>query len=213
MKGLMVKDLRLLLQRKSFFALLIIAAAALGMTDSGTSFLIMYFTIVMSVFVSSTVTYDEYDNCYPFLFTLPVTRKIYAQEKYLFGIVLGLAADIIATCIAVAVTLARGEQITADIFESTVMAVPVFLLVNAVSLPFTLKYGVEKSRTGMMAAGGIVLAAGLFAFKDDGAVLDRIEAVISENAVTVSVIVYAAVIVIEIISYFTGIRIMEKKEL
>lgn len=213
MKGLMVKDLRLLLQRKSFFALLIIAAAALGMTDSGTSFLIMYFTIVMSVFVSSTVTYDEYDNCYPFLFTLPVTRKIYAQEKYLFGIVLGLAADIIATCIAVAVTLARGEQITADIFESTVMAVPVFLLVNAVSLPFTLKYGVEKSRTGMMAAGGIVLAAGFFAFKDDGAVLDRIEAVISENAVTVSVIVYAAVIVIEIISYFAGIRIMEKKEL
>lgn len=213
MKGLMVKDLRLLLQRKSFFALLIIAAAALGMTDSGTSFLIMYFTIVMSVFVSSTVTYDEYDNCYPFLFTLPVTRKIYAQEKYLFGIVLGLAADIIATCIAVAVTLARGEQITADIFESTVMAVPVFLLVNAVSLPLKLKYGVEKSRTGMMAAGGIVLAAGLFAFKDDGAVLDRIEAVISENAVTVSVIVYAAVIVIEIISYFAGIRIMEKKEL
>jgi len=213
MKGLMVKDLRLLLQRKSFFALLIIAAAALGMTDSGTSFLIMYFTIVMSVFVSSTVTYDEYDNCYPFLFTLPVTRKIYAQEKYLFGIVLGLAADIIATCIAVAVTLARGEQITADIFESTVMAVPVFLLVNAVSLPLKLKYGVEKSRTGMMAAGGIVLAASLFAFKDDGAVLDRIEAVISENAVTVSVIVYAAVIVIEIISYFAGIRIMEKKEL
>lgn len=213
MKGLMVKDLRLLLQRKSFFALLIIAAAALGMTDSGTSFLIMYFTIVMSVFVSSTVTYDEYDNCYPFLFTLPVTRKIYAQEKYLFGIVLGLAADIIATCIAVAVTLARGEQITADIFESTVMAVPVFLLVNAVSLPLKLKYGVEKSRTGMMAAGGIVLAAGLFAFKDDGAVLDRIEAVISENAVTVSVIVYAAVIVVEIISYFAGIRIMEKKEL
>ncbi len=213
MRGLMVKDLRLLLQRKSFFALLIIAAAALGMTDSGTSFLIMYFTIIMSVFVSSTVTYDEYDNCYPFLFTLPVTRKIYAQEKYLFGIIMGLAADIIATGIAVAVTLARGEQITSEIFENTVMVIPVFILVNAVSLPFTLKYGVEKSRIGMMAAGGIALAAGLFAFKDDGTVLDRIEAVISENAVTAAVIFFAAVIVLEIISYFAGIRIMEKKEL
>ena len=46
MKGLLVKDFRLFSQRKMFFILLLICAAALGTTDSGSVFTIAYFTMI-----------------------------------------------------------------------------------------------------------------------------------------------------------------------
>lgn len=36
------------------------------------------------MFTATTISYDGFDNCYLFLMTLPVTRKKYVNEKYLF---------------------------------------------------------------------------------------------------------------------------------
>ena len=59
MKGLLVKDFRLFFQRKMFFILLLICAAALGTTDSGSVFTIAYFTMVTAIFTTSTVSYVD----------------------------------------------------------------------------------------------------------------------------------------------------------
>ena len=41
-----------------------------------------YVTFIFTLFTVSTISYDEYDNGYPFLFTLPITRRQYVNEKY-----------------------------------------------------------------------------------------------------------------------------------
>lgn len=213
MKGLLVKDLRLFTQRKSFFIILIAALFIIGTTDSSAAFLISYFTIVLSVFVSSSVTYDEHDNCYPFLFSLPVTRKNYAQEKYLFGLLMGLAGDLFATLFAVLISLFKKEPLSAELFEYSLTIIPFFLLFNAVTLPITLKFGVEKSRIGMLAAGGIIVGLSLLITENDSDMFSNIFAFITAHKTIVSVGFFALAVILDVLSYMLSIRIMKKKEM
>ena len=93
MKGLLIKDFRLLKNQKNFFILVFVMAVFLTITggdeSSPATFVLPYVGFVCSFFVLSTISYDEYDNGNAFLFTLPFDRKIYALEKYIFGIVTG----------------------------------------------------------------------------------------------------------------------------
>ena len=93
MKGLLIKDLRLMLQQKRFFLILFFIAIVLNFNSDGGTFVVAYLTFLCSSFVLSTITYDEYENGYLFLMTLPVSKKTFATEKYVFGLLLGSCAD------------------------------------------------------------------------------------------------------------------------
>ena len=84
MRGLLVKDLRQILQQKKFLVIMLLLAFFLNMNTDG-SFVFGYLTFVGAFLVLNTLSYDEYDNTLPFIFTLPVERKTYAIEKYEIG--------------------------------------------------------------------------------------------------------------------------------
>ena len=88
MKGMLIKDFRILkYQGKTLFLMLLVVAVLMNLiTDVGPTFIVGYITIIFSLFTVTTVSYDEFDNCYLFLMTLPVTRKNYVNEKYLFAL-------------------------------------------------------------------------------------------------------------------------------
>ena len=74
MKGLFVKDLKLMMLQKNF--LLLILAIVIGMmifTDD-VIFLLGFLSFIVSLFTVSTISYDDFDNGNAFLFTLPITR-------------------------------------------------------------------------------------------------------------------------------------------
>ena len=83
MKGLLIKDIRLMKgQSTILLALLILVAVFTGVvSDVSPSFVVAYITIFLSIFVASTISYDEYDHGYLFLMTLPITRNKYVNEK------------------------------------------------------------------------------------------------------------------------------------
>ena len=87
MKGMLIKDLRLLKnQGKTLLLMLFVVAIFMNfITDVGPSFIVGYITIIFSLFTATTISYDEFDNCYLFLMTLPITRKKYVNEKYVFA--------------------------------------------------------------------------------------------------------------------------------
>ncbi len=94
MKGLFIKDLILLRnQWKTFIAFIGLGFfMAMSMKDNAG---VIYMAMVISMFSISTLGYDEFDNGFRFLFTLPVSRKAYVREKYLFFIlclVIGIVA-------------------------------------------------------------------------------------------------------------------------
>ena len=89
MKGLLIKDFKLLQGQKNFFITIIAIAGIMAIFMEDASFIIGYMTFVGSLFTLSTISYDEFDNGNAFLFSLPITRKDYILEKYGFGLIVG----------------------------------------------------------------------------------------------------------------------------
>lgn len=215
MKGLFIKDLRLLAGKNMFLPLLVIAVVTLGFTGNGPDFIIPYFTLIISMFAVSTISYDESDNCFPFLFTLPATRNQYVQEKYLFGIVLGLCGDIFSSAAAYIISAVKGHPALSDTAFGFISVIPVFLLINALSLPFLLKLGMEKGRIAMFIIGGAAVGIAAFFGKNEGAdaALNEFAESVQKNETMMILIFTAVSVVLTAVSYFISLGIMKKKEL
>ena len=96
MRGLICKDLRLMMVQKNFLIMLAaVALVSLAAMDDP-MFVIMYMTLIFTSFILSTMSYDEFDNGFPFLFTLPITRKLYVREKYVLALLSGAAAWVLS---------------------------------------------------------------------------------------------------------------------
>ena len=145
MKGLIIKDFKLLMMQKSFFITLAIVAIFFGITTD-TIFVIGFLTMICSMFSLSTISYDEFDNGNAFLFSLPITRKGYVIEKYIFGIMLGVISLILSTIIACILTLFLNSTVTNDLFLVALIYIPIVLVLQSLMLPLQIKFGSEKSR-------------------------------------------------------------------
>ena len=216
MKGLLTKDFRIVLVQKRFFILLVFIALILNFGTDG-SFAVSYMAFMGSIFVLSTISYDEFDNGMPFLMTLPVTRKTYAREKYVFGIVLGFSMWLVGVALSIISLLIGGG--VGDIKEAVIAAavcIPLFIILMSVMIPIQLKFGAEKGRIALIAVFGIVFLI-CFGIGKLVAVtgIDMSQAAemlskISENVLVVGLV--AATVIILLISYWVSTIIMEKKE-
>lgn len=155
MKGLLIKDFRLMLAQKRFFLMVAGLAVAMAVMNNDVSFLMGFVTLIVGQFAVSTVSYDEFDNGYAFLFTLPVSRRMYAAEKYILGLLLTWGAGIFATGAALAVTAVQGGPLL-EVLAAGAAMLPVALLMQAFTIPFQLKYGGEKGRLALMAVAGVI---------------------------------------------------------
>lgn len=100
MKGLLIKDFKLMKGQKNFFLAIVSIALAMITLSPGTSFAIGFLGFVGSLFSLSSISYDEFDNGNAFLFSLPITRKEYVLEKYTFGVLCGIASLFLGTLIS-----------------------------------------------------------------------------------------------------------------
>lgn len=165
MKGLLVKDLRLMLGQKRFFIVFVFISVMLNFNSDG-SFVIGYMTFVCSVFVLSTISYDEKENGYPFLMTLPVLRKTFAREKYAFGLMFSGSAWVVAVIISLIFKIGtNSELLLTDFFLEAAIFIPGYIVLIAVMLPFQFKFGGEKGRIAMLMACGIAFLAVYFLVK------------------------------------------------
>ena len=85
MKGLLIKDLKLMKVQKNFFFMIFAVGIGMAVFTDNISFIIGYISVVSAMFTLSSISYDEFDNGSAFLFSLPISRKDYVMEKYMFG--------------------------------------------------------------------------------------------------------------------------------
>ena len=154
MKGLLIKDWRLLRQQKVFFVLVTIVTAMM-MLVGDVVFALSFISFVMALFTLSTISYDEFDNGYPFLFTLPITRQGYALEKYVFGLILGGGAWLLATLLALVAAVLEDVMEPLALLQAAGVILLLMVLLQALMIPFHLKFGAEKGRIALI----VVLAA------------------------------------------------------
>ena len=80
MRGLIYKDIRLLMSQKSFFGILFAVAAFISIIGDNASFSISYGTFMGMTAAISTLNFDEYDNGMAFLMTLPTGKRSYVSS-------------------------------------------------------------------------------------------------------------------------------------
>lgn len=161
---MLIKDLRLMKNqgRTLFLMILVVGGVMSGLLNVGPTFIVGYITIIFSLFTVSTVSYDEFDNCYLFLMTLPVTRKNYVNEKYLFAllsIVFAWCAGIVLGLILMVVQ-PSGEVDAADWFGTCLGYIFTAWIFVSVMLPLRLKFDAEKARyANLIMIAAVAIAA------------------------------------------------------
>ena len=217
MKGLMIKDFKLMWAQKMFFVLIFLLGIALIVVNKDAGFSGGYLALIFSMFVVSTISYDEYDNGSAFLFSLPVTRKEYVKEKYLLGLLIATVVWVVSFVFSIFYNIVKSKG--ASMEESCLplicnIALVCFML--AFMLPIQFKFGTEKGRmvtSGIVGAiMGLVIAGSVY-FEKLGNVLGEI--VNGFQKIPSSLLIAGILLILGtmiIISYFISVRVMERKE-
>ncbi|MBR6136169.1 MAG: ABC-2 transporter permease [Clostridia bacterium] len=216
MKGLLEKDFRLMISRKQSILIFIVASLFVAFTMEG-SFVVSYLTMLFTVIAISTLSYDEYDNGFAFLMTLPFSRKTYVREKYIFTFLAEITAWVISVIFYYVVNMIKGVRI--DLLSEApvlLMYLPLLFLMACMMLPIQFRFGAEKSRTAYFIVIGGLAVLLFIVFKligsGDGSI-DIIETALSFLLSPVGIITVTAVFLILVaVSYLLSVRIMEKKE-
>lgn len=216
MRGMLVKDFRLLSNQKQFFMTVLVIALMLAVTGLDTIFIISYCTMIGGFFSVSTISYDEFNHGYAFLFTMPISRRGYAVEKYLFGFLLGGATWLVTT--VAGALYSWGKEPGMNMAEYLMSAAFIFVAMEAVlsvMLAVQMKFGADKSRVASIVFMFFFLAVLMLA-KKAGEFLDApqwnlgwIYSIGMAGWLLIAIAVYG---IAACISLEVSIRIMEKKQ-
>ena len=216
MKGLMIKDLKLMKAQKNFFLLILAVAVGMILFSEDVTFGLGFLTFVVSLFTLSTISYDEFDNGNAFLFSLPITRQTYVFEKYSLSLLLGGGSWIFATLLVLAAGIFRGTYTVSEIMLIALMILPVMILIQAIMIPFQLKFGGEKGRLAIIGVVGLLFILGASAVKLAEAMNVDLFAVINHlptlSTGMLLAIVIAAALALLLVSVRISMGIMGKKE-
>lgn len=164
MKGLLIKDFKLLKNQGQFFSIVTLICMVCMFLYDNPSFAISYMTIVFSLFTLSTISYDEYDNGMAYLFTLPFSRKEYVQEKYIFGVLTTVGALAAVSVLAFIFSVIRSSAFeTEEWVAGVTVSFLVTILLLTITIPLQLKFGSDRSRIALLAVFGCCALAAYIA--------------------------------------------------
>ena len=215
MKGLFLKDYYLnFSNRRSLFLFLFMSIFMAFAMDG--SFIIGYTGMLMGILAIGTISYDSNENGMAFLMCLPIGRKDYVKEKFIYTFLMETIGCLVGVIIYYAVSLIKGMKVDAIAHLSFGASFALVMsLMMALMILIELKYGVEKSRTVMLVIYGIVFILA-FAVKQipglQRALISFVIFLSKAPAAMVAVAVLAIYLTILFILYSLSLRAMEKKE-
>ena len=178
MRGLLVKDLRLLAGQKRFFLTVAVIGFFFMLSGQDAIFMVSYCTLLMSFFTASTISYDEFNHGFFYLFSLPVSRKGYVAEKYLFGVLTGGVTWTATTVIGgIYSSMTQDNFLLLEWMAGAVGILVVLVIFLCLTLPVQLKFGTEKGRIVVS-----IVALGIFIGMMAVLKMEGVMAVIIEKA-------------------------------
>ncbi len=219
MAGLLEKDFRLIFSRWQTLIVFLICAIVIGNSMDGT-FIIGYLSMLGMVLLVGTASYDELDNGMAFLFTLPVSRKTYVREKYIFCVVGTVLFWAIGMLFYFGSTFFKTGEIP-FILEDIIgglFFIPIFILGLCILLPIELILGSQKSRVGLVVFMGAIFATVFLSrsiFGDDAldtAINNAISVIAKTPAPIIAATGVGIILIIVLLSYFITVKGIERKE-
>ncbi|MBO4219248.1 MAG: ABC-2 transporter permease [Erysipelotrichaceae bacterium] len=215
MKGLIVKDLCLNFRNSRTILMYLIICVVMGFSMDG-SFIIGYAAMLFGIMAVGTISYDELDNGLPFLMSLPVDRRSYVAEKFIYSLIMEAAGTLFGVAVYVVCSLIRGQPV--DLISSLpyVLAImAVMTLIVSGMIVIELKFGAEKSRLAMLVIYGAIAVVMLALSKIPGGseLLEKaVDLLESASPAVVAGVMIIIVAMLDLLLYFLAVRIMKKKE-
>lgn len=210
MNGLLKKEFFVLRKQLRTWTMLFVLYAAIAVTGVWGPYILTTLVTVMTLMTPlSAFGYDQSTGWETFVATLPGGREKAVGARYLFC----LLVDLAAAALALGLTLLLGLLGLADVAldetaASTLSCAAVALLMIAVALPLCYKLGVEKARV-------VYMAVFLAAFGGGLALVNLLSGRIALPAWLGYALLAAVVPVLAVVmylSYRTSVSILRKKE-
>ncbi len=212
-----MKDIGLMKNNAAFFTMILIISVVCSVALKNPFFALGYATALISIFSVNTIAYDEHENGMAHLFSLPISRKLYVKEKYVFSLVITVIGLCIACLISAAVAAYMKESLTwkewGQILSLSILATTI---IQSVILPVRMRFDAEKHKMAMMIAVGVLfLATGVLyglaeLFEMD--VETIYNNIMSANTVLILAVVLVFAIITVLVSYKVSVTFLEKRE-
>lgn len=218
MKGLIRKDYELLKGNfKIFASIYLLAVVFLFLYKNGEQMFTFYVTMISSILVLNTISYDDFENGMSFMMTLPISRGTYVKSKYVLGVAMGMGGWVISFLVATA--YANWKNPVRDWVEwwgVGVSCLAVVFFVIVVMIPLQLKFGGENSRMVMIGVF-LVTFIGIYAIvtilEKLGVDVDALIYQIADMGAPLLIAVFGVVIIVGLfISMKISERVLNRKE-
>ena len=219
MKGLFIKDWKLLTRQKSMLFIVLAIILFFPMLEMDSGFIVSYTMVILLFMTVSTISYDDFDNGMAFLFTLPIDRKTYVREKYALGLIVAVGSWIFAVAVNVVYMVVMANESASAITEVVLVDLlifPVALIMWEVILPLQLKFGAEKARIVLFIVAGVIAVLGVISSKiaegREGQMNNLVKTLEQIGPMGVGIALFTIAMIGLLISYMSSVRIVGKKE-
>ena len=215
MKGLLYKDISIMTRSFKGNILLLMALYGVLILVTREAYLAYAMTAVWGIYVASTINYDEQAHWDAYAATLPVMPGQVIGSKYL----LCAASTAIGAVLSLALVFLAGVG-GAEYTLGILACAEVSVLMNALLMPITYRFGAAKSRAYLMIIVFAIVFGACFVAQEilqnrmlrDSANMDI--ALQSQTAIVVGAVALSLLLtaVLYAISYTVCVRIYAKKE-
>lgn len=161
MKGLLLKDLFVLKGYGKQYIIIFGGMFVYSLCVKSATFVMIYFVLMGSSMVLSSMSMDEAVSFNKFALTMPVNMRMVIKSKYaLFLITVGIGIVLSELAnIFIYLFSSGGNEMFG--WEGLAVTLAVFMVANAFTFPFMFRLGVEKARYvnifSMVTIGGIII--------------------------------------------------------
>lgn len=226
MKGLFIKDLKLVTTQKRFIIMAIALSIFITLTGDDATFTVTYIVLLLSMLTLNTISYDDMNGGMLFLLSLPVDRKMYVKEKYMFAFANLVFAALASAVFAMGFASIKGAENEYGAIAASIMGVTLGMsLMLSVTIPLAFKYGMEKGRIAMIVFVIAIIGCGMGGYKlltdvlhvDVNRLVAELLSKLPNPGEGLEIVMVLAMLLLMIIilgiSYMVALRIMKKKEL
>lgn len=215
MKALFLKDLYALKESRMLLVLTVFLALVMGCMGN-IAFVQSYVAAISAVLVLNVINYDELDNGYSFLFTLPISRRQYVMEKYGFGLTTAFAGWCAILILSKLASLFSTESLGMAGWMVSVCVLFAMLLMQALLIPVQIRFGGQKGKIAILLVFAASFGCAMLVVKVIGGSLDEGFLMLWEffSECSLLQILGTGIVAIAIagaVSFFCSLRIMDHK--
>ncbi|MBP5431120.1 ABC-2 transporter permease [Ruminococcus sp.] len=210
MKGLITKEILVLIKNNKMQFLCLLMFVVLGVFMKSPAY-IMFIPFLIPMLVKQGLTVDEMSKWDKYSACFPVDRKKIVSSKYIVVLISAVLASIIALVSFILINVVNKDSALSlsEIEVYLTAASSISIILPAFMYPFDFKYGTAKGRVVYFILTGIAVAGLSSAFMgaDVAAFVTKLTQPILIAAI------FAAALIIFIVSWFISAKIYEAREI